>query len=67
MDDLDIWRSAKLLVDEHGDTAAIHAAMRADAMLDEGDMDGYAAWKRVVRAVRVLLDRRSPGSDAVLH
>ncbi len=25
--DIDIWRSAKLLVDEHGDTAAIHAAM----------------------------------------
>ena len=31
--DLDIWRSANLLVKRHGDDAPIEAAMRADAML----------------------------------
>ena len=41
--DLDIYRTAKLLVDKHGAEAPIHAAMKADAMLDKGDMDGKAA------------------------
>ena len=28
--------------------------MRADAMLDKEDLDGYAVWKRIVRAVEEL-------------
>ena len=35
--DLDIWRSANLLVKRHGQDAPIHAAMRADAMLEAGE------------------------------
>ena len=38
--DLNIYRTAKLLVDKHGAEAPIHAAMQADAMLAKGDMDG---------------------------
>ncbi len=34
--DLDIYRSANLLVKQHGEDAPIHAAMRADAMLEAG-------------------------------
>ena len=33
VDEIDIWRSAKLYVDQHGDIAAIHAAVKADALL----------------------------------
>ncbi len=40
--DLDIYRSAPVLVKQQGHDAAIDAAMRADAMLDKGDLDGYA-------------------------
>ncbi len=40
--DLDIYRSANVLVKRHGKDAPIHAAMRADAMLEAGDLDGYA-------------------------
>ncbi len=53
--DLDLYRSANLLVKQHGEDAPIHAAMRADAMLDKGDLDGYAVWKRMLRAVGELL------------
>ena len=28
--------------------------MRADAMLDKGDLDGYAVWKRILQAVEEL-------------
>ncbi len=36
------YRSTKLLIDQHGTEAPIHAAMPADAMLETGDMDGRA-------------------------
>ncbi len=48
--DLDIYRSANVLVKQHGQDAPIHAATRADAMLDNGDLDGCAVWKRIVRS-----------------
>ncbi len=52
--DLDIYRSANLLVKQHGEDAPIHAAMQADAMLEAGGLDGYAVWKRILRAVEEL-------------
>ncbi len=47
--DLDIYRSANVLIKQHGDKAPIHAAMRADALLEAGDMDGKAVWVRISR------------------
>ncbi len=52
--DLDIYRSANLLVKQHGEDAPIHAAMRADAMLEKGDLGGYGVWRRIMRAVEEL-------------
>ncbi len=49
--DLDIYRSANLLIKRHGQDAPIHAAMRADAMLEAGDLDSYAVCRRILRAV----------------
>ncbi len=60
---LDIYRSANVLVKHHGPDAPIHAAMRADAMLEKGDLAGYAAWKRIVRAVEEL-QRVGPSGKA---
>ncbi len=59
--DLDIYRSANLLVKHHGDDAPIEAAMRADAMLERADQDGYAVWKGIVRAVGVLQETEPGG------
>ncbi len=39
---------------QYGQDAPIHAAMRADAMLEAGDLDGYAVWKWILRAVGEL-------------
>ncbi len=52
--DLDIYRTAQVLVKQHGQDAPIHAAMRAGELLEAGDLDGYAVWKRVLRAVEEL-------------
>ncbi len=52
--DLDIYRSAQVLLKRHGPDAPIEAAMGADAMFEAGDLDGYAVWKRILRAVEEL-------------
>ena len=59
--DIDIWRAAKLLVDEHGDTAPIQAAMCVDEMLDVGDMEGKLVWLRIKAATEQLLGETPPG------
>ena len=64
--DLDIYRAANLLVKRHGEDAPIHAAMRADATLEVGDLDGYAVWKRVLRAIDEM-GNTTPGGDQAMN
>ena len=64
--DLDIWRSANILVTHHGAEAPIHAAMQADAMLEKGDLDGQRVWLRILEAVGELLSTR-PDDGAAMH
>ena len=63
---LDIYRAANVLVKQHGQDAPIHAAMRADALLEAGDMEGCAALKRVLRAVTEL-QRAKLGPGVRVH
>jgi hypothetical protein len=48
--DLDIYRTANILIRKHGEDAALEAAMRADAMLEKGSVDVQRVWKRVLAA-----------------
>ncbi len=63
--DLDIYRSARALIKQHGEDAPIHTGMRADAMLERGNLDGYAVWKRILRAVQELLGTVPESGEAV--
>ena len=56
---MDIWRAAKLLVDQNGADAPIRAAQRADEMLARGDVVGQAIWKWITAAIEELI-RRTP-------
>ena len=40
--DIDIWRAAKLTIDQQGAGAWLHAAMQIDALRSKGDLDGAA-------------------------
>ncbi len=64
--DLDIYRSANILVKRCGEDAALKAARRADVMLERGDMDGYAVWKQIVKAVEEM-QRTEPAIGEVLQ
>ncbi len=63
--DLDIYRAANELVKQHGDDAPIHAAMRADAMLEAGDLGGNAVWRQILRAVEELQGTEPKPGEAV--
>ena len=62
--DIDTYRSAHELIEQHGEAADIEAAMRADERLAAGDMEGEAVWIRIGRAIEALR-QREPGDRAV--
>ena len=64
--DLDIYRSANEVIKQFGDAADIEAAMRADACLAAGDMEGRTVWLRIMKAIEELLSEERPG-DAEVH
>jgi len=60
-DIIDIYRAAKLIIDQHGDEAALYVAGRADQLLHDGDTLGSAIWRRIAAAVEELQRGRGPG------
>ena len=52
--DLDIYRSANLLIREHGEDAKLEASLKADKFLEKGELDGVAVWKKIISAIEVL-------------
>ena len=63
--DLDIFRTANVLIREHGEDAAIEAAQRADAMLEKGSLDGQRVCKRVLAAVKEIQRKEPREGEAV--
>lgn len=59
-DETDIYRTAKFLIELHGADAPIQAAMKADALLDAGDIEGRAVWRRILAAVDELVATDRP-------
>jgi len=49
-----------------GEDAQLRAAMRADALLDEGDMEGCSSWKQIAGAIADLQELRA-GPDEKMH
>ena len=55
----ELWACANEVIRQHALDAPIFAAMRADALLMEGDLDGAANWRLIVRRINELLE--NPG------
>jgi len=66
MDDIDAWRVAWQLIRSYGEEARLIAAHRADALLDNGDIDGFHAWKRIANAL-ASLEKREVGPNEATH
>ena len=65
MHEIDIWRTAQLLVTLHKENAPRVAAQRLDALVATGDLDGRIAWRRIANAVDELLRREAPAGGKV--
>ncbi len=66
-EEIDIYRAANLLIKQHGDEAAIHAAQQADACLEKGDLDGKVVWLAVIEAIKELRDTTPPDEGTAVH
>jgi hypothetical protein len=54
VNEIDIWRTAHLLMKQHGHDAGFVAAQRADALLAAGDHLGCSVFVKIVRAIETL-------------
>ncbi len=54
MEEIDIWRTAKLLIDQRGLRAQYDAMVRASELKAQGDEAGAAIWLRVFDAIDEL-------------
>ena len=55
MEEVDIWRSANFLIQQHGPDAIKIAALREVEMLNSGDDEGAQAWQRIILAIDALM------------
>ena len=62
--DWELWACAHQQIERYGDEAAIAAAMRADALLAEGDLDGQRTWLAILQRIDQLT---SVGADEIQH
>jgi hypothetical protein len=56
--DIDIWRTARLLMQQRDDPE-FYAAQRADELLAAGDTEGCRVWTRIGLAIRNLEARKT--------
>jgi hypothetical protein len=63
IDEREIWACAHQLIRQHGADAWFHAAQRADALLEQGEMEGHLTFLRILDRIRQL-EQLTP-SDAV--
>jgi hypothetical protein len=54
------------MVKRYAEDTAIQAGMRADEFLAEGDVDGAATWRAIIRAIEEL-QRGAPGEGEAVN
>jgi triphosphoribosyl-dephospho-CoA synthetase len=64
--DIDIWRSANVMIKRYGETAALEASMRADELMESGDMEGARVWMRIIEAIEKLV-KETPEEGERVH
>lgn len=47
----ELWACARKVIDMHGRDAELHAAMRADELLADGDLEGQRVWKAILARI----------------
>ena len=63
MDEIDIWRSAELMIRRYGDQAEDAAEARVTQAMEKENPDRWQVWQRITRAVRYLRRLRPKASE----
>ncbi|HEX8401988.1 MAG TPA: hypothetical protein VF628_09820 [Allosphingosinicella sp.] len=61
LSDWELWGCANETLKQHGADAAIFAAMRADELLEESDLDGVQNWLLIIDRIKQLLAKPEGG------
>jgi hypothetical protein len=61
MEEIDLYRTAAEMIKRHGDDASLQAAMKSDALLEKGDIQGAKVWRGVVKKIGILLVQAAEG------
>ncbi len=64
--DLEIYRAANQLILRYGEDAESEAVGEIGVMIEQGDPEGLAVWKRILSAVDELL-AQAPQKGSQLH
>lgn len=59
--EIDIYRAANLLIQQHGADAEWEAARLGDLAIEKGDARGERVWVEVIKAIKVLLEAKPSG------
>lgn len=54
--DWEVWACANHYITKHGEDAPIIAAMRADELMSDGDMQGARTFQMIVKRINQLLE-----------
>ena len=54
IDDREIWACANLLLKQHGNDAWFAASQRADALFEQGDLEGHRVYLRILSRIKQL-------------
>ena len=57
IDDIEIYRCAKQLLDSHGDEAFAIAEYKFESLAEADDLEGCAVWQQVISAIKELRRR----------
>lgn len=66
INDLDIYRSARIWVELHGDEAVSRGEHMIEQMRERGDVGGVDAWHRIIAAIGELR-RLGAGEGEPIH
>lgn len=62
IDDKEIWACAHHVMKRYGDAAWLHAAQRADELLEANDQEGHKSWMRILERIEELEEMTPPGA-----
>jgi hypothetical protein len=63
---VDIWQMAFLMEQRYGDDALVESTALAEHLLEDGDCEGAAMWRRIGDAVEWLL-AKAPAKGEPVH